>query len=201
MHEQSIHSGKVNLTNPLKIFIKSLTDYRLRKINFIFFLFCFAWGIHFQYLPLYLSQIIQFSMDKLGLFFMVMVLVYVMTVLIIYPKIISRFKEKTIFSFSMLILAFIINAFYLNLSPAYQWTINLIFAVLLAIPMIFFTYVYSKSVEIHEQGYAIGCNNAILSLGTIVTALGVASLASVHLALPFQLESVFFLVCFVMFLI
>ena len=159
-------------------------DKRIYFLGICLLLLQAGWGFYAQGIPLVLNQLFGLSTHGIGLFYGVMGLVTLLTVLLIQPHIFKRVTLKSVFVVFAIISGIILMQSLFFQTLPMQW-FPMVFGVigeLMAYSAVMA--MISNAVSVDEQGKAMGGAGAVFGLAWFLNALLISVFSSIHVTLP-----------------
>lgn len=182
----------IKLQKIFSSFLFVFTDKRLTYLSIIFFFLVCAWMSFFVGMPLYLVAVFNLKIATIGLFFCLIGISGIFTVLVLQRYIFSHFSLKKIITYTTFLSAILLSIAVLNshFVAFVVWVFAFAIAEFLAYAG--FLAFFSNAVTAEEQGKAMGGSAATSSVAFVITSLAVAGLADLDVRLPIVISAVFF---------
>jgi MFS transporter, DHA1 family, tetracycline resistance protein len=164
-------------TNPFRFSLglsgikESLTQKHLRGTFYSLFLHNFGWSYFFEFIPVFLFGVMQFSREKLGLFYAVAGLFYALSTGVLIRPFIKRYPPLTLFRFGLISSGLVIVSMGFIRHDLQLWAclLSLCFFVSFVTPSAT-SYVSSHCNKKHE-GRVLGSLNSMNALALILAPL------------------------------
>lgn len=150
---------------------ESLTDKSIRGTFYSLFLHNFGWSYFFEFIPLFLFGVLQFSKAKLGLFYAIAGLFYALSTGILIRPFIKKFKPLVLFRFGLICSGLVVVAMGFINQDLNLWIclFGLCFFVSFVTPSAT-SYVSSHCIKQHE-GRVLGSLNSMNAIALIIAPL------------------------------
>jgi MFS family permease len=173
-------------------FLFVFTDSRLTYLSLIFFCITAAWVMFFTGIPLYLSIVFDLNTKYISLFYCLMGLSNIFTILIIQKFIVQKFPLKSVVIYTSIISAIVLMCLAFKVHLIMVGIIIAIFSIVELLTYSSFLAIYSNAVTSKEQGRAMGGTASLSSLAFIVISFSMAVLTNIANVLPIVISALLF---------
>lgn len=159
-------------------------DKRIRFLGLCLFLSQAGWGFYVLAVPLFLQQQFSFSTHLIGLFFGVMGIATLLSVVFVQPQMLKRLTLRSAYIIAAIFAGIILVQSLIFQVPLMQWIPMFFSAVFQLVAYGVMMALLSNSVRPDEQGRVMGGSGAIFGLAWCLNALLMIVLDTIHIALP-----------------
>lgn len=171
-----------------RLFADAFKQKRLRLLCVVFFIFVCGWSNYYNFISLYLVRVFHYTIVKTALFSACMGLGFSIGSGIINARI-SHVSSKhlALGAIAASLLCCALSSF--TQREALLWLYAFIIGISMSIGFTNLTTLFSKQVNVHEQGWVMGINGSVMALSSGVSTLAGATLGNWQAQLPLWVAS------------
>lgn len=172
LFEETFKVKKDKKLVPTKLFTLFATAFHNKKVRFlvlVIFLQMLGFMLYYQTIGVYLREVFHYSSSTLGYFYGYMGIFCALSVLVIVPYALKRWKIEWIAAWGFFLcgLSAFISVFYK--SDFYAWTTVIPFAAANALGFTAFATLFSNSADKNSQGWIMGILGATVALSYVIS--------------------------------
>lgn len=181
---------KIKFHHAINIFISAFRHEKIWDLSIAFFVMLIGWSSFFVFIPLYLYEVLHFSVLQNSLFLSVLSLGFAVGCAFLVDLFARYFLLKRIVIVSLLMTAFFLVLLLLFIHYKIIWLFIFIIGIALALAYSTIIVIFSHQVSQNEQGWVMGVTGAILALCFGITSFFVGFIANLNIVLPLVISSI-----------
>lgn len=164
-------SSKLTVTLGLTAIGGALTHKKLRGTFFSLFLHNFGWSYFFEFIPVFLFGVMQFSRQKLGLFYAIAGLFYALSAGVLIRPFIAKHAPLKLFRFGLICSGLVITSMGFIKQDLELWACLFLLCFFVSFVSPSATSFVSSHCQKHHEGRVLGSLNSMNALALILAPL------------------------------